>query len=184
MHYPDDGDMELDFAVLAESADLGSNGVLQLFRGGLGNLSASTFPTIAQYAVAVRVAGCADDAGTEHEISINLVKNGSQQQGVPVRFSFGAKNGETIPLSVTLIVQAGVELPAEGPYSFAVVLDGKTVQTIPFVAHRAEQEQPSEAALRAELTATMPSLEEIEASITGPCRPWRDDTSWKDADNG
>jgi hypothetical protein len=184
MYYADGSDMELDFAVLAESADLGSNGVLQLFRGGLGNLIASTFPTIAQYAVAVRVAGCADDAGTEHEISINLVKNGSQQQGVPVRFSFGATNGETIPLSVTLIVQAGIELPAEGPYSFAVVLDGKTVRTIPFTAQRAQQEKQDDDALRAELAETMPSLDEIEASIIGPCRPWRDDTSWKGADNG
>jgi hypothetical protein len=35
--------------------------------------------------------------------------------------------------------------------------------------------------LRAEIAAIMPSLEDIEKSIAGPSKEWRDDTSWIDA---
>lgn len=140
--------MRLDWALLANAAEVAPNGLVYILGAGFDTLIRNQFPTPFGGVIVLRVqttrleterphtveVHCSDDDGKP--VLTNPVVLNLPARQVPAEYPHGWDLSASIVVNLTT-----VQLTQPGFYNFEILIDDQQVRTLPFRAVKAEQVQ-------------------------------------------
>lgn len=131
--------MEVDLAVLADAANRSDNGKLNIL-GVFDSLTLGPdFPAHSPtFAIVVRVVLHRTELG-EHRFELRVADaDGREISKLDGTFDVKRKKSDPRPVRAAIVLQAQVNFPAPGDYTFDILLDGRWEQAIPLRVLRSE----------------------------------------------
>lgn len=139
--------MRLEFAFLADTAVLSSDGKFSVLGGGLGTLTARSFPTVHPVlGIVARVIADQKDVGQTYPFRIDLIRPSGEllttlaHGPVEVSNRSDGTSEETYDLPLTLgivITFPGITFPEPGRYFFRVVANEQALGDVPLIVRSA-----------------------------------------------
>lgn len=134
--------MEIDFAILAERAETGSKGLLQLFGGGLNQITAAAFPALAQLAIAVRFVGQPTEAGTTHSLSLAITSPRGERSVIPetrdIQLPASDSEDRYNRPGALVVFELIIAFVSAGPYAFHLGIDGADAKELRLLVKQGE----------------------------------------------
>ncbi len=137
--------MQLEYAFLADSAQVSSDGKLFVLGGGIDRIFSVSFPAMHAYmSLVVKVQLHPAECGREHGLEVELWDPDGAPIGGKVAGNFTApRQPEGRASFVQLVMNVlNAEFRVPGEYAFQVVIDGQLIKTLPLRLERL-QEQPT-----------------------------------------
>ena len=122
--------MKLEFAFLADAANMMDNGTFDVISGGFDVVWAKTFPATKPTVVLVgRIQFEPNECGTEHECVVEILDKEDRVIFPPIRATFTpirhTRDASRANWQSFCFNHQGVTFPAPGDYLFRVSVDGK-----------------------------------------------------------
>jgi hypothetical protein len=127
--------MQLEFALFCNAAEVSSEGLIDILRGGYDIVSATGFPAkMAKMSLVVRLLCDADECGRDHQFLSQMIDplgNPLPPTETTISFSPPVYPGNPARQNrMTLRVEYwGLEFPVAGDYTFRFLVDGVQVGT-------------------------------------------------------
>jgi hypothetical protein len=132
--------MEVDLAVLADAANMSESAKLNIL-GVFDNMTLGPdFPaTTPTFAIVVRVVAHPSELGT-HALTLRAADpDGREVARLDTEFTITRTAPTSRATRAPLILHAQVKFPAEGEYTFDVLLDGRWETSLPLEVRRAQE---------------------------------------------
>lgn len=130
--------MQLQFAVLADTAQIMSDGKFIIVGGGIDYINAPSFPAMnPSLALVVRLTVSPQDVGHEHQFRVELLlPDGTNilptQGSTAFTPQASGSSGIVTPQSYMFVVNLpGIVFPREGRYLFRLFIDNRKVSDVP-----------------------------------------------------
>jgi hypothetical protein len=135
--------MELDFALIADRAEVGQSGLLHLFGGCIDIVRSPIVPFFAQFYVVARFKGEMSEHGSQHMISLSATRPSGEKKPVAAGTQMALGNEkvsdpESNPGMIVLL-QIYASFPEFGKYLLHLEADGVEVRTLYLVARPAPE---------------------------------------------
>lgn len=132
------GSMQLQYAILADSAQILPDGKFVIMGGGVEYINAPSFPAMnPSLALVVRLSVNSQEVGHEHQFRLELLMpDGTTVLPIQGNTAFTPKppttSGIVVPLNYMFVVNfPGLVFPAAGKYAFRLVVDDRKVSEVP-----------------------------------------------------
>ena len=140
--------MEIEFAFLADAAEVPPNHKLYVMGGGLDKLYARSFPaTHPQLAFVLKLRVHPVECERPHKLEIQFWDPDGRRLSPEIRGEFTAQRdpeSSTRPTFVQLVFNiVGLQLPGPGDFDFHIVVNGQHLKTVPLYVHAAAGADPA-----------------------------------------
>jgi hypothetical protein len=135
--------MRLDFAFLADSAMLSSDGKFSVLGGGLGTLTAQSFPALHPVlGLVARVIADQTDAGMTYPFRVDLIRPSGEllttlahgPVEVPNRPEGTPEEVNDLPLTLGIVITfPGITFPEPGRFVFRIVANEQPLGDVPLI---------------------------------------------------
>lgn len=137
--------MELDYALLANSAEVGAGGRVHIFGAHIDTICSPQFPATTGFTLVARLLVAPNEYDQRHRFVAELVLPSGQRRSLMAKDQeFVTAAGAIRPelgSAMSIIVQAAqVELDAPGDYAIRLVVDGQEMGSVPFYVRELEVE--------------------------------------------
>jgi hypothetical protein len=126
--------MQLEFAFLADSAQVSSDSKMFVLGGGIDRISSKQFPATHPYmSLVVKIQLHPAECEREHGLEVDLWDPDGKSIGAKVTGKFSAqRQAEGRSSYVQLVMNMiGVEFRVPGDYGFQILADGQLLKTLP-----------------------------------------------------
>lgn len=126
--------MQIEYAFLADAAQVSSDGKLFVLGGGIDRIFATSFPaTHPLMTLVIKLQLHPSECEREHGLQVELWDSDGQPIGPRVSGNFSANRQERGRLSYvqTVLNLHNVQFSVGGDYAFQVVVDGQHLKTVP-----------------------------------------------------
>jgi len=139
--------MRIDCALLCDAVTV-REGLLHILGGGVTRANRPQFPSPLTMMLALRIMVHPTEAASEHECRVLLLSvDGEEVAAIAIGFGVTDPSaltpGEEASLPIPINV-SNLPLPAAGPYSFEILIDGIHQASVPFLAVLIEGEEGEE----------------------------------------
>jgi hypothetical protein len=133
--------MELEYAFCAKFADVGTDGFVTLFGGGIDSIAAAQFPTIL---LTLAVTGCVtvplEEANGDHQMRIELFGPTGDRHPLEIEFPVMVRVSPADPpraprLNFAVCLQ-NLIFGMAGRHEFRISVDGRQLGTVPLYITR------------------------------------------------